>query len=92
MPSFLPDHIRRGANRARSESEELTMRFELKPASNELDRRELVRFAVSFCRFVLPFRFALMSPATLASGSRALFGAAALTCIASFPTTQSAYR
>ena len=49
MPSFLPDHIRRGANRARSESEEFTMRFELKPASNELDRRELVRFAFSFC-------------------------------------------
>jgi hypothetical protein len=53
MPSFLPDHIRRGANRARSESEEFTMRFELKPASNELDRRELVRFAFSFCLFVL---------------------------------------
>jgi hypothetical protein len=68
------------------------MRFELNPASNELDRREFFRFAFSFCLFDLPFRFALMSFATLASGSSALFGAAALTCIASFPTTQSACR
>jgi hypothetical protein len=53
MPSFLPDHIRRGANRARPASKELAMRSPLNPAFNELDRGESIRFAFSLCSEVM---------------------------------------
>jgi hypothetical protein len=50
MPSFLPDHIRRGVNRARPESERLIMGSEWNPACNEPVRGEMTRFAFSFCQ------------------------------------------